>query len=735
MVDPTHLQRGSYTPALPAGRSPGTSGSADVLPLSLHRLRRVQMRVATAAMVAIAVVGVVGWLGHRVLTNRTAAVVGSYLITIRDSAARVVGDALDNVRETTRGFASDADVVKLLQGDDGVTLSHLARVARVDDVIVLDANGQVVASSGGTLPMLNPEILIRTAAVTEVQGATLPVMEDLVSTPKGEGERSGPIPLLTFAAPILERDGASKKPRGWVVVRVAAMPLFTRLIGDLRPGRTGETYLFDRQGRMLSRSRFEAEMYQQKLLGENQSSALHTVLRDPGDGLTPVEARPLTVLAASALRDPEGHPRGSQLTGYRDYRGQWVVGAWDWLPEHGMGLAVEMDRIEAFAAVSDLKDMFLMLLALLALALVGGLVWYRRAALLRARAHQAERRARELGQYTLLEQIGQGGMGRVFHARHRLLRRPVAIKLLLPEASTAEDVGRFEREANLTASLTSPHTVRIFDFGKTAGDEFYIVMELLQGLDLTCLIVDHGAQSEARVIFWMRQVCDSLAEAHAQGLVHRDLKPQNIFVGRQGIRHDVIKVLDFGLAKQNKLSRSESAALASTAANTPALAPAGPPEPRLTGIGQVAGTPGFMAPEQSLGAPVDQRIDLYALGCVLYWLLTGTQVFPYDTGSSSIYKHLRITPDLPSTRTPSAHISPGMDALVMHLLAKDPSERIATATELDQRLAALPMATVWTQSMAAAWWSRIEIARQGERFANSYAHGVSGFIDAIPHDT
>ena len=363
-----------------------------------------------------------------------------------------------------------------------------------------------------------------------------------------------------------------------------------------------------------------------------------------------------------------------------------------------------------------------MLLALLAVALVVGLIWYRRAALMRARAHSAERRARELGQYTLLDQIGQGGMGRVFHARHRLLRRPVAIKLLLPEASSTEDIGRFEREANLTASLTSPHTVRIFDFGKTAGHEFYIVMELLKGLDLTRLVVDHGPQSEARVIFWMRQVCDSLAEAHAQGLVHRDLKPQNLFVCRQGIRHDVVKVLDFGLAKQSKQVDKESEGIPAASAE------------RLTGIGQVAGTPGFMAPEQSLGALVDQRIDLYALGCVIYWLLTGTQVFPYDTGSSSIYKHLRVTPDLPSTRTPSAMISPGMDALVMHLLAKDPNDRIATAVELELRLCALPLANVWTSSMASAWWSRTEMTRHSENLSPS-AHGISGFIDAIPHET
>ena len=140
-----------------------------------------------------------------------------------------------------------------------------------------------------------------------------------------------------------------------------------------------------------------------------------------------------------------------------------------------------------------------------------------------------------------------------------------------------------------------------------------------------------------------------------------------------------------------------------------------------------------MAPEQSLGAPVDQRIDLYALGCVLYWLLTGTQVFPYDSGSSSIYNHLRTTPDLPSTRTPSANISPGMDALVMHLLAKDPNDRVATAIELDGRLSALPMAHAWTQAMGKAWWSRIEIARQSAGGSTS-AHGVSGYVDAIPRE-
>ena len=303
MVEPSHLQRGSNTPALrQAGKPQGTSASAEAVPLSLHRLRRVQFRVMMASLGAIVLVAVIGWVGHRMLAAGTAAVVGSYLVSMRDSAARMVGDALDDARETTRGLAAEPEVVQLLLGDDKVTLKHLARVARVDDMLVLNAQGNVIAAAGGAPPVINPEIVVRIMAVKEVQGATLPVVEDFLSTNQGAFNQVGPIPLLTFAAPIVGTEAGQQKPRGWLVVRIAAIPLFTHLIGDLRPGDTGETYLFDRSGRMVSLSRFEDELLQQKLVGNQKSSALNTLLRDPGDGQTPIEAQPLTLLAASALR-------------------------------------------------------------------------------------------------------------------------------------------------------------------------------------------------------------------------------------------------------------------------------------------------------------------------------------------------------------------------------------------------------------------------------------------------
>lgn len=713
MAEPSRMHRAASHRTHGQGHSHGTHSSFDDQPLSTSRRQRVRNQLVIAASVAVVVLGGTAWLGQRILTERTSALVGTYIGTLRDGAGRTVGDALVHLNETASRIAADPAAQRLLTADDGTTLANFSRVAGVDDVLLVDAQGVVVAASGGRPPVVNPEIVLRAVAVRNPAGATLPVVADRLSSQAA----ADPIPLVTSAAPI----GAAERPRGWVLVRVAAVPLFTHLVGDMRPGTTGETYLFDATGRMLSSSRFENELRAANLLTADTSSSLHTVLRDPGDGLTPIAARPLTFLAASALRDPTVHSRGAQLAGYRDYRSQPVVGAWEWLPEHGLGIAVEMDAVEAFVALRQLQELFGILLGVLAVTLVVVLVWFRRAALLRARAHRAENRARELGQYTLLDQIGEGGMGRVYQARHRLLRRPVAIKLLQNEASSSEDIARFEREANLTALLTSPHTVRIFDFGKTSAGEFYIVMELLTGLDLTRLILDHGPQPESRVIHWLRQVCDSLIEAHAQNLIHRDLKPQNLFVCRQGARHDVVKVLDFGLAKQGKPPGIGGPVLP--------IEPTNNTENKLTGINQVAGTPGFMAPEQALGAAIDQRVDLYALGCVMYWLLTGTQVFPYDSGSSSIYKHLRITPDLPSTRLPSAGISAQMDALVMHLLAKEPRDRITSAIELSQRLDALPLAHAWTSDSAQIWWSAHETARQQPAKVLA-PEAVSGYIDA-----
>jgi hypothetical protein len=651
----------------------------------------------------------IGFGTHAILSRGLATLMAGYLASMRDGASLAVADECERHQQVAAHVAADPWAIRLFELPEGAgrELSRMAQQLAVDEVILVRPDGRIIPEVAGRSPMVSSEVMAVLVGVRD-RRATMPVVLDQLRQAAGNVDAQS-FPILSASAPAPEG-------RGWVLARSAADPLFTRLLSAARPGATGETYVFDRQGLMLSRSRFETELVSRSLLlagPVGSSSAMRVLLRDPGTGDQPIAARPLTLMAAQALT----RGKGMSITAYNDYRGQEVVGAWDWLPEHGIGLAVEMDRVEAFSAVHELDDLFFFMLFLLAIALLGMVAWYRRAALQRARALHAERRVRELGQYILLDQIGEGGMGRVYRAKHRLLRRPTAIKLLLPQHSRPEDLARFEREANLTASLTSPHTVRIFDFGQTSAGELYIVMELLAGLDLTKMVVMYGPQPEARVVHWLIQACDSLAEAHAQDLIHRDLKPQNLFVSRQGLHPDVLKILDFGLAKQRQPEVP------------PQVAPVDP-EKFVTGIGQVAGTPGFMSPEQALGMPIDARTDLYALGCCVYWLLTGTQVFPYDQGQSSVYKHVHIQPESPRRRLPSGGISREMDTLIMDLLAKHPADRVSSALDLAQRLRQLPSYGCWTDADAARWWDeRLASAASDSRPAVGYApDAISGTV-------
>jgi len=297
--------------------------------------------------------------------------------------------------------------------------------------------------------------------------------------------------------------------------------------------------------------------------------------------------------------------------------------------------------------------------------------------------------ARELGSYRLDERLGAGGMGEVWRARHRMLARPAAIKLIRPSLrspATAEEAHRrFEQEAQAIASLRSPHTVELFDFGIADDGAFYYVMELLDGLDADALVRRFGPVPADRVIHLLRQVCHSLTEAQACGLVHRDIKPANIFLCRYGQDYDFVKVLDFGLVK--------------------AVDPAPVRAPGLTADNVVQGTPAFIAPEQALGeSAVDGRADIYATGCVAYWLLTGQYVFTAETPMGIILQHARTAPTPPSART-DRPIPPALEHLVMACLAKQPADRPQTARELSRRLAEVECASAWTEDRAREWWT------------------------------
>lgn len=309
--------------------------------------------------------------------------------------------------------------------------------------------------------------------------------------------------------------------------------------------------------------------------------------------------------------------------------------------------------------------------------------------------------ARQLGAYELVERLGQGGMGEVWRARHRFLKRPAAIKRVLPELLGDQEeqqqraLARFEREAQAIANLESPHTVKLFDFGVADDGAFFYVMELLRGVDLQRLVNTHGPLPPERAVHLLLQVCDSLVEAHGLGLVHRDIKAANLFVGPRGAEHDVVRVLDFGLVKDRQLERADDI--------------------EVTHEGAIQGTPATIAPEAATGkGAVDHRADLYAVGCVAFFLLTGRNPFEGETAIEMVVAHVSEEPKPPS-RFAESDVPEALDAVVLACLAKDPEERVGSAAELADRLSAIEGLPAWTPARAREWWQRHEPARLARR--------------------
>ena len=294
---------------------------------------------------------------------------------------------------------------------------------------------------------------------------------------------------------------------------------------------------------------------------------------------------------------------------------------------------------------------------------------------------------RRLGQYTLEKKLGEGGMGVVYRASHGMLRRPTAIKLLLPDRAGKDDLARFEREVRRTAMLTHPNTVTVFDYGRTSDGVFYYAMELLEGATLHEIVEVDGSQPEERVIHLLEQAAASLAEAHDAGLIHRDVKPGNIMVVDRGGISDLVKVVDFGLVKDVGIRAGDGAEAALTMANA------------------ITGTPLYIAPETVIAPDsVDARADLYALGAVGYWLLTGTHVFSGNSIVEVFAHHLHSQPEAPSARL-GAPVAADLETLLLACLAKRPEDRPASAHVLRDRLRACTSAGRWTNDRAAQWWA------------------------------
>lgn len=699
---------------------------AKPLPSLGHSLQRastlVRKNVWTWPIIAGLVLAVVGWFLRGAVDRSLKDDLRSKLETIRNAEAEAIelwvearGEAVHSLAEDPefRELAeqqielgsdpdvSSADLLVSAPYEDLLELAadHVAR-HHFDGFLVLARNGRVVAAqrpaSVGLFP--DPDA---TAELIERLDRGRPLVtkpfRSVITLEDSHGEERAGVPTM-FAAmaiqiddeelPDVEEDGfepGTSEPIGYLLLRIRPWVKFTEILQIARVGRTGETYAFDRDGLMLSQSRFDDEMRQQGILGSTEDSILVIQARDPGGDMTrghrpttPVDERPLTEAVASAVAGETG----VEMTPYRDYRGVKVVGAWQWMDSVDFGIVTEIDADEAFGPLKVVRTVFWTMFALLAAASVVIFVNTLRVARANLEARRAALDARQLGQYELDRELGRGGMGVVYLGRHAMLQRPAAVKFLDAEKTNERSIARFEREVQQTSRLTHPNTIAIYDYGRSPEGVFYYAMEYLEGVELSDLVHRFGPLPDERVAHILVQIAGSLAEAHDIGLVHRDIKPANVMLTFRGGIADFVKVLDFGLVKVVDDAN----------------------EPTLTQAGMITGTPLYMAPESIREREhVDGRSDLYALGALGYCLLTGGPPFEKGTALEILRQHLDAEPQPPSARL-GRTVDRDLESILLSCLAKSPKDRPATARDLLHQLEQCECVGKWTQRDALTWW-------------------------------
>ena len=620
-----------------------------------------------------------------------------WLKTEEDQAFAIAQDATlrDMAGQLQRLAQSDLQALKEspLHEDFAAALRPTLRAKRYAGYVLLNQDRIIVTCDRpeliGTERTTTYDIVGRTIA----RGRTVtPPIRSRVLLAGVDGEQRVGQPTMFATAVVNDTTG---NLAGVLGLRIRPDEDFVRILEIARPGQTGETYAFDKDGLLLSESRFTKDLLRIGLIADEPGarSQLNVLIREPGvnmitTNVRPAKARseqPLTLMAASAVQGQSG----VNVQGYRDYRGVPVVGAWTWLKDeekgydYDIGVATEQDVAEAYKSLYILRRAFWGLFGLLAASSVLIAIFSLAVSRLQKAAQTAALAAKELGQYQLEEKLGEGGMGVVYRGRHKLLRRPTAIKLLHPDKSTDESVARFEREVQLTCQLNHPNTIAIFDYGRTPEGIFFYAMEYLDGINLESLVNKFGPQPEGRVIHILVQICGSLAEAHEICLVHRDIKPANIVLNRRGGESDVVKVLDFGLVKAVDATKTAG----------------------LTSANAVLGTPLYMSPE-AVETPdtIDARSDLYAVAAVGYFLLTGTPVFSGKSVVEICMNHVHMPPARPTDRL-GKPVAMDLEAVLLKGLEKKPGDRYPSARELAEALLACAAARAWNGRDAAAWWA------------------------------
>ncbi len=612
--------------------------------------------------------------------------------------------------------ASEALAVETWIGEKRLNVQRWARDPRVVEVAgqLVAAAGQGSEALGRACAGAHGAALVRAIDLLRLEDAAASIhlidREGRVLAARDVAKCGWPIPPALFAAfrPALqgearfaatrseaERIGwrnAADAPRIWIAAPVRnddgdvvaildigkpAEERFGQLFAAGSIGTSGESFAFDERGVLLTESRFPDALVERGELRAGESSVLRQRLHDPESVDEPRPTRLLTQALAGRAAEP-ARRQGEILEPYPTYYGAHVVGGWRWLVPDEFGIAVEVAAEEAFAPLRRIEWAFLALGAAVGAIAFGFVV-----ALLRMQrlADEAEA-AQRVGNYELLEEIGQGGMARVYRAQHRLLKRPTAVKIVELAMTSDELLARFDREVRLASQLMHPNTVEVFDYGRTPEGQPFYAMEFLDGLTLQQIVDQYGPMPPARAAYALRGIAGSLSEAHARGLVHRDIKPANVMLCRRGGEDDVVKVLDFGLVKDIRSPHTRD----------------------LTRALRVLGTPAYMAPER-IERPdsADTRSDLYALGAVGFFLLTGRAPFEGDTDLALAYKVVHQA--APALSSASAQPVPEeLDALIARCLEKLPDRRPASAEAVAAELDRMLLARPWTNLQARGWW-------------------------------
>ncbi len=605
--------------------------------------------------------------GMQTLLNTQVGTLEQWISERRHEAEQLAADA-----ELSTGIGRLA----ASRGGDGSRIieSILGKAAGigVTAALVIDPQGRILAASEvqRTGRSVSPDFLAHLAPALGGRSTFLRPY----SSPGGvAGTRE--IGRAWVATPIHAANGKI------VAVLALGSPVdkgFATLFAAARPGESGEALAFDAEAWLLSPSRHAADLAQRGL--------------PPRLVLPDADAERMTELASQAIAARAEGGQGLLLAPYPNYLGRDAIGAWRWLREHDVGVAIEIEASEAYAPLTYLQIGFgIVLLLIFAVWLSGFLSPNALATLLRRQGG-----ARQLGPYRLLRQIGEGAISNVYLAQHRMLKRPAAVKVLKQQTTSEEWTARFQREVQLSSLLHHPNTITIYDYGTGSGGEFWYAMEYLEGLSLSDLVERYGPMPPARTAYILRQACASLWEAHSCGLVHRDIKPQNIMLCEIRGERDFVKVLDFGLVKQISGEQTRD----------------------LTGNMRILGTPLYMSPERIRHpSDADGRADIYALGAVGFYLLTGKRLFDTETEHDLTYHVLHTVPRLASECSPFA-VPAELDALIGRCLEKDPAARPQTIAEVAGALDGVLVHMPWTRGQIDAWWQKHWIGETdpGRRF-------------------